>query len=449
MKKLVTLLLVVSLILSGLSLPAFAADPAALDNQTSPYTFSADGSGTLTQSYQLTDNGYAYTDVTKVDVAWEITNVSVTFQQKKMVWDAENLKWTEDKSQAPSQNEGITVTPGSAVFTITNRSTVKVDAEVQFAPETQFAANATWSFNDGTAKEAFSTTLDTLVNSDRSVKEGDAPSCTVNASVTTDPSDFKNLTATAAAAFGTYTISIQSQAAGSSEKKEEQDTDMDKPYLTFTGDKAFTLSANNHNWDGTMQYATSAPDSANSWATWDGSEISADATSHKLYLRGKNTAMSIYEEETLKYTQLTLSGDATEVRCSGNIMTLLDYEDPDKASVTEYCFARLFRNCTKLVSAPSLPATELAASCYSSMFKGCTALTSAPKLPAETLSDNCYSEMFSGCTSLKVSTESGTLILTVPDDVPSGAADRMFADCTLSGSAKGTPEAEETYYFIP
>lgn len=34
------------------------------------------------------------------------------------------------------------------------------------------------------------------------------------------------------------------------------------------------------------------------------------------------------------------------------------------------------------------------------MFKGCTSLTAAPSLPAETLAACCYMGMFSGCTSL-------------------------------------------------
>lgn len=34
------------------------------------------------------------------------------------------------------------------------------------------------------------------------------------------------------------------------------------------------------------------------------------------------------------------------------------------------------------------------------MFKGCTSLTAAPSLPAETFAADCYSGMFRGCTSL-------------------------------------------------
>ena len=57
-------------------------------------------------------------------------------------------------------------------------------------------------------------------------------------------------------------------------------------------------------------------------------------------------------------------------------------------------------NCTRLTSAPDLPATTLDHRCYYEMFRGCSSLTTAPELPATTLADYCYFRMFSGCTSL-------------------------------------------------
>ena len=63
----------------------------------------------------------------------------------------------------------------------------------------------------------------------------------------------------------------------------------------------------------------------------------------------------------------------------------------------------MFRNCSSLTKAPSLPATTLASYCYRGMFYGCTGLTTAPSLPATKLAYECYRLMFSGCTALKVS----------------------------------------------
>ena len=69
-------------------------------------------------------------------------------------------------------------------------------------------------------------------------------------------------------------------------------------------------------------------------------------------------------------------------------------------TLSSNCYNGMFRNCTALVTAPTLPATTLAASCYQSMFEGCTNLTVAPELPATTLAANCYNSMFYECKSL-------------------------------------------------
>ena len=93
--------------------------------------------------------------------------------------------------------------------------------------------------------------------------------------------------------------------------------------------------------------------------------------------------------------------------CSGNIMSLL-YEDAfeNKLSITEdSCFARLFYNCSTIVTPPELPATSISTRCYASMFTGCTSLTTAPELPATTAPDACYDYMFKGCSSLESAPE--------------------------------------------
>ena len=64
------------------------------------------------------------------------------------------------------------------------------------------------------------------------------------------------------------------------------------------------------------------------------------------------------------------------------------------------CYRGMFQDCTSLTVAPELPATTLDAGCYFSMFDGCTSLTTAPELPATTLYGNCYKYMFYGCRKL-------------------------------------------------
>ena len=64
------------------------------------------------------------------------------------------------------------------------------------------------------------------------------------------------------------------------------------------------------------------------------------------------------------------------------------------------CYDYMFSDCTRLTTAPELPATTLAAYCYQYMFSDCSSLTTAPELPATTLANYCYAYMFRNCTSL-------------------------------------------------
>lgn len=93
------------------------------------------------------------------------------------------------------------------------------------------------------------------------------------------------------------------------------------------------------------------------------------------------------------------------ISASGNINSLLT-EDENLArnldlSGRDYCFSRLFENCSSLKTPPKLPSTIIPNYAYRNMFLNCTALTKAPELPATTLADYCYESMFYGCTSLE------------------------------------------------
>ena len=69
-------------------------------------------------------------------------------------------------------------------------------------------------------------------------------------------------------------------------------------------------------------------------------------------------------------------------------------------NTTSYCYNSMFRGCTSLTTAPSLPATTLASYCYMGMFQNCTSLVIAPALSATTLASSCYTWMFDNCTAL-------------------------------------------------
>lgn len=85
--------------------------------------------------------------------------------------------------------------------------------------------------------------------------------------------------------------------------------------------------------------------------------------------------------------------------CTGDIRTLLDWDNYTTVNTENARFNYLFYNCSVLTSAPELPATSLAYNCYHCMFLGCTNLKSA-ELSIEFLYRGCCSHMFYDCTNL-------------------------------------------------
>ena len=193
-----------------------------------------------------------------------------------------------------------------------------------------------------------------------------------------------------------------------------------------------------------LLYSTNPADPT-SWAqfTVGGEPITLAHIGDKVWIKagaGGNTGLS---KSTSAYEYFTLSG---KVAASGNVMSLLDGEEQVASISSDYALASVFYNCTALTSAPTLPATTLAANCYSHMFQGCTALTSAPALPATTLALSCYSSMFQGCTNL-TSVPSFPAVSLLPDvtsrsESPYGA---MFRGCT----ALTEPPALPSEYLCP
>ena len=209
------------------------------------------------------------------------------------------------------------------------------------------------------------------------------------------------------------------------------------PYLTFSSSNSFTLKVNDatKHWDGTLEYSTDT----SSWSTWDGTTTLSSANNngeHVLYLRGTgNTKIGYYSRRERDYIPWVISG--TDVRCDGNIETLLDYATIESGQhppmAEDDCFGGLFMMCTALTQAPTLPATTLADNCYNSLFSGCTSLIHAPALPATTLANGCYGNMFEGCTSL---TQAPALPATT---LANGCYLGMFRGCTGLTQAPALP----------
>ena len=206
--------------------------------------------------------------------------------------------------------------------------------------------------------------------------------------------------------------------------------------LTFTGKTSeFTLKATKKTWNGTLEWSTDH----STWTTLTGTEA-MQSVGKKLYLRGKgNTTFYDSSSGSVKWV---LSEKAD---CSGNIQTLLNWENPPTNITTNNCYRNMFEYCSNLTSAPELPATTLADNCYRGMFYGCAMLTSAPELPATTLVDGCYYYMFYNCNRLKVNTTSGNKIFTCPSIPTAAAVNYMFKN--TGGTFTGTPTAGNTYYW--
>ena len=246
------------------------------------------------------------------------------------------------------------------------------------------------------------------------------------------------------------------------------------PYLTFTADAAQTMTINTYNsyvLDESMQYSLNGGEWVQLTAE---TAITFGGDKGTLRLRGKSANGTATSSSSR--AQISFGDDNVQVACSGDIRTLVDYENYTTVStakarfcklflgcgsltsapelpattLTEYCYYMMFYNCTSLTMAPELPATTLAVSCYESMFNGCTSLTAAPELKATTLAESCYYQMFSGCTNLTAAPElpattlfancyykmfNGCTSLTVAPELPAATLVnwcyyRMFYGCT-------------------
>ena len=89
-----------------------------------------------------------------------------------------------------------------------------------------------------------------------------------------------------------------------------------------------------------------------------------------------------------------------DVYCTGDIMGLLDYGYDEMPRLYNRTFNDLFYN-SRILTPPSLPATELADYCYKEMFYQASRLILAPCLPATEMKSSCYYNMFKNCSAMK------------------------------------------------
>lgn len=198
----------------------------------------------------------------------------------------------------------------------------------------------------------------------------------------------------------------------------------DIPYLTFSAEAAQKLTMSKA--VATLEYSVNGGE----WKELGTNTVEFGGELGDLRIRGKSeigTGSNYTDHSRISFL------NKVEVSCSGDIRTLIDYDNYMEAKTTNASFFMLFQSCYWLVSAPELPATELADCCYYSMFNGCVKLLQAPELPAIKLAKECYFHMFGSCISLTK----------VPDLPATILAERcygyMFEGCTKLLQAPDLP----------
>ena len=162
------------------------------------------------------------------------------------------------------------------------------------------------------------------------------------------------------------------------------------PYVTFTADAEQSLTISKAV-DG-LEYSVNGGE----WSTLGNQTISFGGEKGQLRLRGINGYGTAKSYDYDSYATIKFSNN-TPVACTGDIRTLVDYENYSTAETGNARFCRLFAWCTSLTSAPELPATTLAYGCYGGMFYGCTSLTDLDLSSFDTFNMKKTSWMFDGC----------------------------------------------------
>lgn len=114
-----------------------------------------------------------------------------------------------------------------------------------------------------------------------------------------------------------------------------------------------------------------------------------------VYFRGSNATMGSGDNN---YSKFIMTGS---VEGAGSVMSLLDNTGESGIISYDYCFKRLFYQCTAMTKAPDLTATTLTKSCYDGMFNGCSNMVQGPVILANELGQHSFAYTFGNCSSLK------------------------------------------------
>lgn len=199
-------------------------------------------------------------------------------------------------------------------------------------------------------------------------------------------------------------------------------------YLTFAADAEQTFSLTKA--VETLEYSVGDGE----WIELGTSVVTFGGNNGNLRLRGKSAIGTTVSNNN--YSSVKFGNTLVYVTCTGDIRTLVDYEnyDSDELDTSNARFCQLFFNCPSLTSVPKLPATVLADYCYQRMFYNCINLKEATELPATVLTDYCYNFMFARTSITKVPELPATTLA-------KGCYNNMFSYCT---GINKTPELPAT-----
>lgn len=167
------------------------------------------------------------------------------------------------------------------------------------------------------------------------------------------------------------------------------------PYLTFTALTDNSAVAMNKGASVSINLEVSR-DMGQTWTTWDFQDIEIN-TGETVSFRGINNTISI-SQYTSGTARFVLGG---LVAATGDVMSLLDNGEGTRTDVPDYCFCKMFQNCTALTTAPEIGAETCGLKSLQYMFDGCTTLATPPsELKISTVSMQCCLYMFRNCTQL-------------------------------------------------
>ena len=217
------------------------------------------------------------------------------------------------------------------------------------------------------------------------------------------------------------------------------------PYeLCFTAESDWCGMGLIKTWNPTAVTLETSTDwvSWNTYTIWDTIRL-ANAWD-KVYRRNASETDTKFSTGTSNYYNFTIFGN---VRASWDVTYLLNKNGT--ATLSNYCFVRLFQNNSGLISAPEIPATSLWGYCCGYMFYQCTNLETLPRLyTTGSLPSYCYTYMFSWCSKIKISqtaTSEYTNAYTIPGSGGFFApANYMFQNTWWTFT--WTPTVGTTYY---